>query len=213
MTTADRTATTAERTATGQGPVSPAAAERPEHDRVLAVCRSNWEYRGLDDASVREMLQELAAHLHDAEAAGRTARDVVGDDVPAFAAVWARSRAPLHRRALRVASLTCGVVGAVWLLRHLFRWTTELPVSASDLAFWGLTATVVVVCELRWGSLGLGRLWLLSLAVGLPVALGVRLVAGGGALFTLPLWAAPVLLLPALPYAVADLRARRAGER
>jgi hypothetical protein len=113
MTTADRTATTPERTATAQSAVSPAAAERPEHDRVLAVCRSNWEYRGLDDASVREMLQELAAHLHDAEAAGRTARDVVGDDVPAFAAVWARSRAPLHRRALRLASLTCGVVGAV----------------------------------------------------------------------------------------------------
>jgi hypothetical protein len=41
------------------------------NQQVLAVCRSNWEYRGIDDGSVREMLDELSAHLEDAVAAGR----------------------------------------------------------------------------------------------------------------------------------------------
>ncbi|WP_418960654.1 hypothetical protein [Streptomyces tritici] len=190
--------------------VRPTADESPDHDRILAICRSNWEYRGLDEASVREMLQELAAHLQDAEAAGRTARDVVGDDVPAFAAAWARSRTPLHRRALRLAALAGGVVGAVCLFRHLVRWTAELPVEAADLAFWGMLATVTVAWELRRGSLGFRKSWLLAFAVGLPTALGVRLLAGDGALFTLPVWVAPILLLPAIPYAVADARAKKA---
>ncbi|MEU8530409.1 MULTISPECIES: hypothetical protein [Streptomyces] len=183
---------------------------RADHDRILAVCRSNWEYRGVDDASVREMIEELSAHLRDAEAAGRTARDVVGDDVPAFAAAWARGRAPLHRRALRLAAMALFAVGLLWLLRHLIRWTTELPVDAADLAFWGVIATVTVAWEMRRGSLGLGKSWLLAFAVGLPTALLTRFVAGEGTLFTLPLWAAPLLILPALPYIVADERARRA---
>ncbi|MGJ3559724.1 hypothetical protein ACR6C2_17410 [Streptomyces sp. INA 01156] len=61
------------------------------NQQILAVCRSNWEYRGLDDTSVREMLDELSAHLEDAVAAGRTPQDVVGDDVKKFAASWARA--------------------------------------------------------------------------------------------------------------------------
>ncbi|WP_406864575.1 hypothetical protein ABZO31_30655 [Streptomyces sp. HUAS MG47] len=180
------------------------------HDRILAICRSNWEYRGIDDASLREMLQELEAHLQDAEAAGRTARDVVGEDVPAFAAAWARNRAPLHRRALRLAAMACWAVGFLLLLRHLIRWTTELTVDAGDLAFWGLVATVTVAWELKRGSLGLGRSWLLASVVGVPAALAVRFLAGDGVLFTLPLWAAPILLLPMLPYVVADTRAKKA---
>ncbi|MFG2330799.1 hypothetical protein ACGFMM_14355 [Streptomyces sp. NPDC048604] len=180
------------------------------HDRILAICRSNWEYRGIDDASVREMLQELEAHLADAEAAGRTARDVVGDDVPAFAAAWARGRAPLHRRALRLAAMACAAVGTVWLLRHLVRWTAELPVEAADLAFWGMIATATVAWELKRGSLGFRKSWLLAFVVGLPTALAVRLLAGDGVLFTLPVWAAPILLLPMVPYAVADTRAKKA---
>lgn len=182
-----------------------------DHDRVLAVCRSNWEYRGVDDASVREMLDELSAHLRDAEAAGRTARDVVGDDVPAFAAAWARGRTPLHRRALRLAAMASFTVGLLWLLRHLTRWTAELPVDAADLAFWGMIATVTVAWELRRGSLGLGKGWLLAFAVGLPAALLTRYLAGDGVLFTLPVWAAPLLILPAVPYIVADGRARKAA--
>ncbi|MEK9520962.1 hypothetical protein ACIOMM_03145 [Streptomyces sp. NPDC087908] len=42
------------------------------NEHVLAVCRSNGEYRGLDDAAVCEVPAALRAHLEDAEAAGRT---------------------------------------------------------------------------------------------------------------------------------------------
>ncbi|CAM5587722.1 hypothetical protein SVIOM74S_07404 [Streptomyces violarus] len=55
------------------------------NQQILAVCRSNWEYRGIDDRSVREMLDKLSAHLDDAVAAGRTRQDVVGNDVEEFA--------------------------------------------------------------------------------------------------------------------------------
>lgn len=180
--------------------------------QILAACRSNWEYRGIDDASVREMLGELSAHLEDAEAAGRTAQDVVGQDVRAFAASWARARAPLPRRALRTAAMACFACGWVLLFSYLVRWTTELPVSAGYAAFWAALATVTVAWELRRGSMGLRQGWVAALAVGLPAAALTDWLAGGAVLFTLPLWAAPVLLLPGLPYAVADVRARR-GDR
>lgn len=177
--------------------------------QILAACRSNWEYRGIDDASVREMLDELSAHLEDAQAAGRTGQDVVGRDVRGFAAAWARARAPLSRRVLRTVSLACFVVGCVLLLSCLRRWSTTFAVTPDYLAFWTVLGVATVVWELRRGSLGILAGWALSLATALPAAILTSLLAGDGVLFTLPLWAAPVLLLPGLPYAVADARAKR----
>ncbi|ARZ65744.1 hypothetical protein SMD11_0077 [Streptomyces albireticuli] len=179
------------------------------HERILAVCRSNWEYRGIDDASVREMLEELAHHLCDAEAAGRTARDVVGGDVRAFAASWARARAPLPRRALRTTALACSVLGCLLLFAHLIQWTAHLAVTADRVAFYAVLTAVTVVWETRRGSLGLGKSWALSLAVALPVLLLANRLAGDATLLTTPLWATALLLLPGLPYAVTDTRARK----
>ncbi|WP_327250526.1 hypothetical protein [Streptomyces sp. NBC_01244] len=181
------------------------------NEQILAACRSNWEYRGIDDASVREMLDELSSHLEDAQAAGRTAQDVVGRDVRGFAAAWARARAPLSRRALRTVSLACFVIGCVLLFAYLRRWTTTLAVTPDHLAFWTVLGVATVVWELRRGSLGLVASWALALVTALPAAILTGLWAGDGALFTLPLWAAPILLLPGLPYAVADTRARRSS--
>ncbi len=179
--------------------------------RILAVCRSNWEYRGIDDVSVREMLDELSAHLEDAVAAGRTPQDVVGDDVKEFAASWARARAPFARRLLRTAALACSAIGSVMLVSCLVRWTTERVVSVDDVAFLAIVAAVTVAWELRRGSLGFGR----NLAVGLVAGLAAVLLAlwldGDGELFTLPLWAALALLLPGLPYAVVDARGRKSA--
>ncbi|MGW6983612.1 hypothetical protein ACWGE1_29925 [Streptomyces sp. NPDC054932] len=70
-----------------------------------------------------------------------------------------------------------------------------------------------VARELRRGGLRRYQRWLLSLVVGLPVVILVRWPAGDGAVFTLPLWAAPLLLLPGLPYAVSCMRARRVTGR
>ncbi|MFG2990176.1 hypothetical protein ACGFZK_12960 [Streptomyces sp. NPDC048257] len=179
------------------------------NEQILAACRSNWEYRGVDDAAMREMLDELSAHLEDAQAAGRTAQDVVGPDVRAFAAAWARARAPFARRALRTLAMAGYVLGWLLLFSYLVRWTTRLDVTPGHMAFWLALGAATVAWELRRGEMRLHQRWALSLAVGLPVALLTRWLAGDGALFTLPLWAAPVMLLPMAPYAVSDVRARR----
>ncbi|MCJ0873725.1 hypothetical protein [Streptomyces sp. AP-93] len=179
--------------------------------QILAVCRSNWEYRGIDDTSVREMLDELSAHLEDAQAAGRTGQDVVGRDVRSFAATWARARAPLSRRVLRTASLACLAIGCVLLISYLRHWTTKLAVTPDYLAFWVVLGVATVTWELRRGSLGMRAGWALGLATALPAGILTSLLAGDGVLFTLPLWAAPFLLLPGLPYAVADARAKKSG--
>ncbi|AZM93869.1 hypothetical protein [Streptomyces sp. W1SF4] len=180
--------------------------------QILAACRSNWEYRGIDDASMREMLDELSAHLEDAEAAGRTGQDVVGHDVRTFAAEWARARTPLPRRVLRTASLGCFVTGWVLLFAHAVRWTTRLDVTPGHLALWAVLGTATVAWKMRRGSLGVRRSWAVALAAFLTAALLDRL-AGDMVLFELPLWAAPLLLLPGLPYAVGDARARKSGVR
>ncbi|MGW2177066.1 hypothetical protein ACWCXX_03020 [Streptomyces sp. NPDC001732] len=177
--------------------------------QVLAVCRSNWEYRGIDDGSVREMLDELSAHLEDAAAAGRTPQDVVGDDVKKFAASWARARSPFAHRLLRAAARSCAVIGGLILAMCLVRWTTERAVGVDDVAFWAVVATVTVLWELRRGSLGLGRNLAVAVVVALAVVLLSRWLGGDVVLFTLPLWVAPVLFLPELPYAVADARSRK----
>ncbi|AQT74219.1 MULTISPECIES: hypothetical protein [Streptomyces] len=177
--------------------------------QILAACRSNWEYRGIDDASMRDMLDELSAHLEDAEAAGRTAQDVIGGDVRTFAAAWARARTPLPRRVLRATAVGLYYAGCVLLAPYLFRWTTQLDVTPGTMAFWLVLATVTVAWELRRGMIGLRRSWAVALGAALPAGLLAAWSAGDAPLFTLPLWAPPLLLLPGLPYAVADLRARR----
>jgi hypothetical protein len=181
------------------------------NERVLAVCRSNWEYRGLDDASVREMLDELSAQLADAEAAGRTPRDVVGGDIRAFAASWARARRPLPYRLPRMAAMVSFVLGVALLLGHLLRWSAVLPIPPSRVAFYAAIVAVTVVWELRRGSLGGRKGWLVALVVGLPVLVITDRLAGDEPLLDLPLWGTLLLLLPGLPYAVADARARKAA--
>ncbi|MET9624770.1 MULTISPECIES: hypothetical protein [unclassified Streptomyces] len=179
------------------------------NERILAVCRSNWEYRGIDDAAVREMLAELAAHLEDAATAGRAPRDVVGDDVQAFAASWARARRPLYRRALRMAALIPLVAGVLLLFVHLRRWSPAVDVTPGSLAFWVALAAATVLLELRRGSLGLGRTWVVGLVVGLPVAVLTERVAGDGTLFSVPLWLTVLVMLPGLGYAVTEHRAAK----
>ncbi|GGR67735.1 hypothetical protein GCM10010252_01850 [Streptomyces aureoverticillatus] len=184
------------------------AADAAERARVLAVCRSNWEYRGIDDASTHEMLAELSAHLDEAAAAGRSARDVVGADVKAFAAAWARARTPLHQRALRMAALTPFVLGSLLLLTHLLDWTLTLSVETSRIAFYAVILAGTVALEIRRGSLGF-KGWLL---VGLAAVASAQLttwLTGDDTLFRLPLWGTLLLMLPGLPYAYVDTRARK----
>ncbi|RSS64862.1 hypothetical protein EF912_01065 [Streptomyces sp. WAC07061] len=71
---------------------------------------------------------------------------------------------------------------------------------------------VAVAWKMRRGSLGIRRSWAVALAAAVTAALLDR-VAGDMVLFELPLWAAPLLLLPGLPYAVGDARARKDSGR
>ncbi|MGA4839640.1 hypothetical protein [Streptomyces sp. G45] len=178
-------------------------------ERVLAVCRSNWEYRGVDDASVREMLAELTAHLEEAAAAGRTPQDVVGPDVKAFAAAWARARTPLLQRALRMAALAPLALGALLLLTHLLDRSLVLPVEAPRVAFYVVLAAAAVAWETRRGNLGF-RGWVIAGMSSLVISQLISWGIGDDPLFHLPLWGTLLFLLPGLPYAVHDIRAKRA---
>ncbi|MER7825924.1 hypothetical protein ABTX85_25570 [Streptomyces sp. NPDC096097] len=84
-----------------------------------------------------------------------------------------------------------------------------MDVRADHLAFWAAIGAVTIAWELRRGSLRMYQQSLISLVVGLPVMILVKRLTGEGVLFTLPLWAVPILVLPALPYIYADTRARR----
>lgn len=181
-----------------------------ERARVLAVCRSNWEYRGIDDASVREMLAELSEHLEEAAAAGRSPEDVVGADVPGFAASWARARTPLHLRVLRMAALIPFVLGGLLLFTHLLDRTLTLSVEAPRIAFYAVIIAGSVALELRRGTLGFVR-WLLVGLIGIGFAQLTTWLAGDDTLFRLPVWATLLLMLPGVPYAYVDIRARKAA--
>ncbi|MVO90884.1 hypothetical protein GPA10_40630 [Streptomyces sp. p1417] len=192
----------------GESPGPGQTAATAERTRVLAICRSNWEYRGIDDASLREMLAELSAHLEEAAAAGRSAQEVVGPDAKAFAATWARARTPLHLRVLRMAALTPFVLGALLLFTHLIDWTLTLSVEAPRLAFYAVILVGTVVVETRRGSLGL-KGWLVVGGLGVALAQLSLSLTGDEALFRMPLWATLLLMVPGLPYAYVDTRARK----
>ncbi|MBT2490941.1 hypothetical protein J7E96_20965 [Streptomyces sp. ISL-96] len=176
-------------------------------EHVLAICRSNWEFRGIDDVSVREMLDELSAHLDDAAAAGRGAKDVVGQDVKSFAAAWARARKPLRQRALRMVALIPCVFAPMLLLSHLLHWSYERPVIPSRLILCAVLAMVVVTWETRRGSLGFRKLLLVQLLTGLSAAFLTAWLTGDDPLIELPLWVPLLMMVPGLPYLVADHRA------
>lgn len=62
--------------------------------RILEDCRRYWEKTGVDQRVADEMRDELAQHLTDANAHGRTPESVVGADLARFAEDWATE----HRR-------------------------------------------------------------------------------------------------------------------
>ncbi|MEU1309239.1 hypothetical protein ABZ419_10140 [Streptomyces cinnamoneus] len=186
-------------------------------EQILAICESNWAYRGVDDTSLREMREELRAHLEEAAAAGRSGTDVVGEDVAAFAAAWARERRPLRQRVGYLAGVASFLLGAFLLVAHLLHRTTSLAVSPERIAYSALFAGLVVAWELRRGEAGyLRTMGLGVVALAAAVAL-THWLGGDDTLFHLPLWASAALLLPGAVPAVTDLRRRKesagAGDR
>lgn len=60
-----------------------------EKDRLVEDCASYWRATRVPPRTVDSMVAELAAHLHDADAAGRPLSTVIGTDVATFAEQWA----------------------------------------------------------------------------------------------------------------------------
>ncbi|MEV5241130.1 hypothetical protein AB0K89_18790 [Streptomyces cinnamoneus] len=178
-------------------------------ERILAICESNWAYRGVDDTSMREMREELRAHLEEAAAAGRSGTDVVGEDVAAFAAAWARERRPLRQRVGYLAGIAGACLGSALLIAHLTHWTTSLPVTAERIAFYALFAAAVMAWELRRGGAGYAATLGIGVVALVPVAVAAHWLGGDVTLFRMPLWASAALLLPGAVPAVTDVRRRR----
>ncbi|WP_405860331.1 hypothetical protein OG361_35865 [Streptomyces sp. NBC_00090] len=193
-------------TASGTATTDSITTDSMTRERVLAVCRSNWEYRGIDDASVRAMLAELAVRLDEAAATGRTPREVVGADIKAFAASSARARTPLRRRVLRMAALVPFAAGVVLLFSHLIGWTAVLEITPGRIAFWAALGVATVALELRRGALGLGKEWLVGFAAGLPALILAEWLAGPEPLFGMPLWGTVLLTMPGIACLVAERR-------
>ncbi|MFD3436562.1 hypothetical protein ACFWU3_03550 [Streptomyces sp. NPDC058685] len=105
------------------------------------------------------------------------------------------------------------VTGWMLLFGHLVRWTTELPVSTSRIAFFAVLATVTVTWDMRRGGSALGRGWLVANTAAVAAAISIVWSAGDRTLFHQPLWCSLLLLAPGLPYALADARAKRRAGR
>ncbi|HYN94764.1 MAG TPA: hypothetical protein VES42_13025 [Pilimelia sp.] len=186
----------------------------PAVERVLRICKANWEYRGVDPVLVEDMLTELRAHLADARADSREPAQVVGTDPRAFARTWAAAREPRGRRLARLATDGLAAVGLLLPAYHLLAWTTVLSLTSSRLIYLAVVAAVVVAVELRRGGLGLFQTWLLGGVVGIPVVLLVNLVLPERTIVSVPLWLSAALGLVALAYVIRlsrRLAAVRAG--
>lgn len=65
---------------------------------ILEACERYWIRTHVPRRAIDDMTTELSSHLAEAEAAGRSADSVVGQDLSAFAEAWAAERRPSHRR-------------------------------------------------------------------------------------------------------------------
>lgn len=67
---------------------------------IVDACRTYWREVGLARSTVDDMSRELESHLREAADHGRAPEQVVGDDLPSFAAEWAREHRAEHARPL-----------------------------------------------------------------------------------------------------------------
>lgn len=61
---------------------------------ILQRCEIVWRQQAVSEAAIFEMRAELESHLREAQAAGKTADSVIGEDADAFARHWAHANAP-----------------------------------------------------------------------------------------------------------------------
>ncbi len=94
------------------------AEQAAEVRRTVRRVRGYWSRAGVPWAERRRKAEELRTHLEAVLADGRRARDVVGDDVAAFAAAWVQAdrRRPWLEPVLGLLAAATVVPGAFALL-------------------------------------------------------------------------------------------------
>jgi DNA-binding ferritin-like protein (Dps family) len=182
-------------------------------EQIQSICKAQWELRGIEPAAVLEMHQELSAHLDDALADGKSPTDVVGDDVQAFAASWARARKPRSHRLYRLTLDVSSLAVLLLAFAHLRRWSTQVPVLPGLVLSFAVGIIVLVLVERRRGDLGFWKGSLLFVVFSLAGLALNDLVFREAVLMTMPLWfTAPATLL-VIARIAHDMRQRAAVEQ
>lgn len=90
-------------------------------EQIAAECERYWRSTGVPPVTVAEMRNELETHLREANAAGKSVDDVVGQDLAAFAEDWAAEyRGPVSRTETKpVAASSRNDLIWVWLTMGL----------------------------------------------------------------------------------------------
>lgn len=177
-----------------------------------------WRRSGVPAPERRDRLEELRLHLEEAAADGRNVTDVVGHDVPAFAAEWIqadRSR-PWLDVELRFVTALALMSGALALLGPALFDLDTVGLSAESLTLVGVASAAVLLVDIgrlyrdRLDSRRVTALGVVGVAVA--VGLGGRLLSrfeGGRAILNIPIALAVALVGIAVVCSVLSWRLRR----
>ncbi|MFI5522254.1 hypothetical protein [Streptomyces platensis] len=92
-------------------------------DKAIHTATETWRRLGVEQATAKEMAEELAADLTAASSDGRSVADYVGGDVEALAASWADERGLLPvRRHLKEAAIAAAQGATLPALAALALW-------------------------------------------------------------------------------------------
>lgn len=152
-------------------------------DAILEQCVASWKDAGIGAEVIQEMRAELESHLHEAQAAGKSAEAVVGNDTTAFANAWAATKLgpeaiPLvatrpserivlggtHGTTRRMITIVGAIVGVFVLALVLGRTDDSLDLTAWQWTFFGSAAVLAV------GEIFSAAFFLLPFAIGAGLA-------------------------------------------
>lgn len=151
---------------------------------IVEACARYWRHTRVPDQAMAEMRGELESHLRDAVAEGKPVASVVGDDVTAFAELWAREYRPPFVRPSSWARagpalllllvggwmfrMSSGIDRSMVYVRDCCPWTvverTPEPSVGGELFYWVtiaaagfsiLAAVLLVFSRFAWGSAAL----------------------------------------------------------
>ncbi len=184
--------------------------DREDILNVLAQCEFHWAVRGIPEAKVDEMRDELHLHLLEATRDGKPVEAVVGDDVLAFAESWAREDRPswpMRRRVAEFGYIVAVMVAVFAAVLHLVGWDLVVQVRRMEAVLLLLTALSCIITAAHIRDMGKPRReagWPVIIAASLGavgVAWGLSLLTTGernGVLLEWPWYANVATVIAAL---------------